>query len=193
MSVWRQKSHNETSRIVPSLSFTCKPPLFRSGAEGNRTPDLRRAKSDAECRRRSPLFRNSCKTKYLPLGAFVSVRRCSRGLVYYWCTGATQDASAPSIEDGAFVCTAGCIDTDPSAGRCNFGRSEKTPSSRWRIRIMRCGSPSLKLAVPHHMLSGGEMEESMVNYNCVRFGVQHAETVRPPARCVICEDERCSS
>jgi hypothetical protein len=30
----------------------------------------------------------------------------------------------------------------------------------------------------------------MSNYMCVRCGVQYAATVRPPARCAICEDER---
>ena len=30
----------------------------------------------------------------------------------------------------------------------------------------------------------------MVNYICVRCGVQHAAAARPPARCDICEDER---
>ena len=30
----------------------------------------------------------------------------------------------------------------------------------------------------------------MVNYVCVRCGVQYAATVGPPARCDICEDER---
>ena len=30
----------------------------------------------------------------------------------------------------------------------------------------------------------------MVSYICVRCGVQYAATVRPPARCAICEDER---
>src|SRR3712207_4660848 len=30
----------------------------------------------------------------------------------------------------------------------------------------------------------------MANHICVRCGVQYAATVRPPARCAICEDER---
>jgi glyoxylase-like metal-dependent hydrolase (beta-lactamase superfamily II) len=30
----------------------------------------------------------------------------------------------------------------------------------------------------------------MVSYICVRYGVQYAATVSPPARCAICEDER---
>jgi hypothetical protein len=30
----------------------------------------------------------------------------------------------------------------------------------------------------------------MTNYICVRCGVQYAATVRPPAHCDICEDER---
>jgi len=42
------------------LRFTCKRRSFRGGAEGIRTPDLRRAKSEHYYRRRSPLFRNTC-------------------------------------------------------------------------------------------------------------------------------------
>jgi glyoxylase-like metal-dependent hydrolase (beta-lactamase superfamily II) len=34
------------------------------------------------------------------------------------------------------------------------------------------------------------MEKRMVNYICVRCGVQYTATVGPPARCAICEDER---
>jgi hypothetical protein len=34
----------------------------------------------------SPLSRNACKIALLSLAAFTSVRRCSCGLVYYWCT-----------------------------------------------------------------------------------------------------------
>jgi hypothetical protein len=30
----------------------------------------------------------------------------------------------------------------------------------------------------------------VANYTCVRCGVRYAATVRPPARCAICEDER---
>ena len=44
-----------------SLRFTCKTRSLRSGAEGIRTPDLRRAKSDPKCRGCSLLFKNSCK------------------------------------------------------------------------------------------------------------------------------------
>jgi hypothetical protein len=68
--------------------FSCKSSRSQSGAEGIRTPDLRRAKSDPYRRGCSLVFRNTCKIGYWPLKAFVSVRRCSRGLVYYWCTGA---------------------------------------------------------------------------------------------------------
>jgi hypothetical protein len=46
VSGWCQKRHNETLRIVPSLSFTCKPGYSTSGAEGILTPDLHRAKAD---------------------------------------------------------------------------------------------------------------------------------------------------
>ena len=44
-----------------SLRFTCKTRNFQSGAEGIRTPDLPRAKSGHYYRRRSPLFKNTCK------------------------------------------------------------------------------------------------------------------------------------
>jgi hypothetical protein len=62
---------------------------YRSGAEGIRTPDLRRAKSESNYRSRSPLFKKCCKIGDLCLGAFVLIRRCSRGLVYYWCKRAS--------------------------------------------------------------------------------------------------------
>jgi hypothetical protein len=66
--------------------ITCNTVVFRSGAEGSRTPDLRRAKSRYYCRACSSLFKNTCKFEYSPLEAFMGVRRCSCGLVYYWCT-----------------------------------------------------------------------------------------------------------
>ena len=46
--------------IVFNLQIT----HFISGAEGTRTPGLRRAKSEPYCRRRSLLFRKSRKTAY---------------------------------------------------------------------------------------------------------------------------------
>src|SRR5215204_2738667 len=67
------------------LRFILQIATFFSGAEGIRTPDLRRAKSDLHCRGCSQAVRNACKTADLPLGAFISVRRCSPRLVYYWC------------------------------------------------------------------------------------------------------------
>ena len=68
-----------------SFAFHLQNCTFQSGAEWTRTPGLRRAKSGLRYRGRSVLFKIACKIEYLPLGAFVSVRRCSRGLVYYWC------------------------------------------------------------------------------------------------------------
>ncbi len=65
--------------------LTCKTACSSSGAEGIRTPDLRRAKSGAYRRRSSPLFRNTCKSADFSVAHFVLVRRCSYGLVYYWC------------------------------------------------------------------------------------------------------------
>ena len=51
------------------MCFSCNVPNFQSGAEGSRTPDFRRAKSDSKSR---------------------GVRRRSPGLVYYWCTDRTS-------------------------------------------------------------------------------------------------------
>ena len=47
--------------LILGSSFPCKILVFSSGAEGLRTPDLRRAKSGLYYRRRSPLFKNTCK------------------------------------------------------------------------------------------------------------------------------------
>jgi hypothetical protein len=58
---------------------------FSGWSRGGRTPALRLAKSKPLYRSRSPLFKITCKISYLPLEAFVPVRCCSRGLVYYWC------------------------------------------------------------------------------------------------------------
>jgi hypothetical protein len=63
----------------------------RSGAEGSRTPDLRRAKSGPYCRGSSPLFKNACKIALLSLAAFASVRCYSCGLVCYWCKRAVTN------------------------------------------------------------------------------------------------------
>ena len=60
--------------------------IFPSGRCWVRTSDLCRVKSDPGCRSCSPLFRNACKIALLSLPVFTSVRRCSCGLVYYWCT-----------------------------------------------------------------------------------------------------------
>ena len=95
----RRASHASASLHSPprpALRFTAlrSPTTLcsQSGAEGIRTPDLRRAKSEPYCRGCSLLFKNTCKSAELPLEAFVGVRRRSRGLVYYWCT---QEGSAP--------------------------------------------------------------------------------------------------
>src|SRR5215208_6909582 len=66
--------------------ITCKQAHFRSGAEGIRTPDLRRAKAESHHRSRSRLFKNTCKTANSRLCSFAVVRSRSRGLVYYWCS-----------------------------------------------------------------------------------------------------------
>ena len=52
------------------------------GAEGIRTPDLRRAKSGPYRRGDSPLFRTSRKMAYFLYERLASVRLSSRG----WCT-----------------------------------------------------------------------------------------------------------
>ncbi len=50
-----------TELVTLTLYFTCESSIFRSGAEGIRTPDLRRAKADSYCRDCSPVFKNPCK------------------------------------------------------------------------------------------------------------------------------------
>ena len=74
-----------TGRSSLIRSFSCKAQVSRSGADGIRTHALRRAKSEPYRRGRSPLFRNTCKLADFSVAHFVIVRRCSRGLVYYWC------------------------------------------------------------------------------------------------------------
>ncbi len=62
------------------LSFTCKSLCFASGAEGIRTPDLRRVKAKRRRRGRSPVFRYGSKSGD-PLPRLVAdVRRRSPGL-----------------------------------------------------------------------------------------------------------------
>ncbi len=74
------------SGIDPTNGVTCKTlPRGDSGAEGSRTPDLRRAKSKAYYHGYSPLFKITYKIECLPLEAFATVRHCLCGLVYYWC------------------------------------------------------------------------------------------------------------
>src|SRR5215204_6460665 len=58
---------------------------YRSGAEGNRTPDLRRAKSGHYYRRCSWLFKNSAKSRFCPwqhswVFAVIRVDWCTTGV-----------------------------------------------------------------------------------------------------------------
>jgi hypothetical protein len=55
--------------LILGLSFACKTASSLSGAEGIRTPDLRRAKSKPHYRGSSLLFKNTCKIVDLPLEA----------------------------------------------------------------------------------------------------------------------------
>ena len=73
------------SELIPEFDSPCKLAIFSSGAGGIRTPDLRRAKSGHYRRRRSSLFRKSCKTAYSLYKRLAIFHRRSRGLVYHWC------------------------------------------------------------------------------------------------------------
>src|SRR5215207_1164267 len=79
------EAQNRLRGLHTRFAFYLQNSTFYSGAEGNRTPDLRLAKSDPKHRSCSLTFKIACKTALLPLEVFVSVRCCSRGLVYYWC------------------------------------------------------------------------------------------------------------
>jgi hypothetical protein len=68
--------------FIAALRFTYKTASFESGAEGSRTPELRRAKLGYYHRSCSPLFKNTCKTESLALVLAVPVRGRSCGLVY---------------------------------------------------------------------------------------------------------------
>jgi len=72
-------------RYLTPLGQQCGMVPLLLGLLGIRTPDLRRAKSGPYYRGRSPLFKNTCKSTYSSITHFLVVRRCSRGLVYYWC------------------------------------------------------------------------------------------------------------
>jgi hypothetical protein len=82
---WRGKAYTASGQLMVSLNSACKLLHLRSGAEGIRTPDLRRAKSDPRYRHCSLVFKNTCKIADLILEVFVGVRSRSPGLVYYWC------------------------------------------------------------------------------------------------------------
>ena len=86
----------------------------QSGAEGSRTPDLRRAKSRYYYRPRSPLFKIACKIALLPLAAFACVRRRSCGLVYYWCKQTLDITSLP-----AHLCTTQACLARPARSSCD--------------------------------------------------------------------------
>jgi hypothetical protein len=60
-------AHNLLSVSSLPLRFTCKTRSFRSGAEGIRTPDLRRAKSEHYYRGCSSLFKNTTPKVGVPL------------------------------------------------------------------------------------------------------------------------------
>ena len=83
--------------------FTCKSAYFVSGAEGIRTPDLRRAKA---ARYFAGLFRrlqNCCKCKYLAYYAFPKLSGDLLGLLHGCCTkleSRTFAVAAPSGRRG---------------------------------------------------------------------------------------------
>ena len=76
------------------FSFTFDLPIciFSNVADGIRTHALRRAESRHYYRVCLLLFKNTCKIASLSPDISVFVRPRSRGLVYCWCTGATQSA-----------------------------------------------------------------------------------------------------
>jgi hypothetical protein len=68
--------------LISCFAFLLQSLCFLSGAEGIRTSDLRRAKSEHYYHACSLLFKITCKIALLPLATFASVRGCSHGLVY---------------------------------------------------------------------------------------------------------------
>ena len=80
--------------LIFASRFSCKTLFSKSGAEGIRTPDLRRAKADSYCYGCSLLFKNSCKQAYSILCIVVSVRRCLSGLLHGCCTAGYQTDSS---------------------------------------------------------------------------------------------------
>ena len=72
---------------IEGVSFPAFCRAFPSGRCWVRTSDLCRVKSRYCYLGGSPLFRNARKSADSSLAHVVGVRRCSRGLVYYWCKG----------------------------------------------------------------------------------------------------------
>src|SRR4028118_1368894 len=68
------------------LSFTCKCPLLRSGAEGIRPPDLRRAKAARHFSEPFRSLQNSCKQAHFCSIAFPGISGDLLGLLHGCCT-----------------------------------------------------------------------------------------------------------
>src|SRR5215213_6874065 len=81
-----KKGWDKTQSFLISLRSTCKSPYFQSGAEGIRTPDLRRAKA-ARCFAASfRSMQNRCKQLYFRDDAFLCISGVLLGLLHGCCT-----------------------------------------------------------------------------------------------------------
>ena len=68
------------------VRFTCKYVLFLSGAEGIRTPDLRRAKAARYFAGRFSSVQNACKLSCFRVDTFPSISGDLLGLLHGCCT-----------------------------------------------------------------------------------------------------------
>lgn len=97
----RQTVANRVEAGAPAYprfrGFTCKTTLSRSGRCWFRTSDLCRVNAKAWRRRCSPMSRNAWKPRHSSQQHPAAVRRCSHGLVYYWCKGIRPDTATPMV------------------------------------------------------------------------------------------------
>src|SRR5215218_936689 len=93
-----------------SRSFsTCKTSAFSSGAEGVRTPDLRRAKAARYFARGFWSLQNACKWQYFCVDAFPSISGDLLGLLHGCCT-----AGKACIRTRSGMITIGLEGRDPT-------------------------------------------------------------------------------
>src|SRR5215217_1299550 len=76
---------NAHHHLTP-IGLLWKAVIFRSGAEGIRTPDLRRAKAARYFAGAFRSLQNSCKSPYLLFGALLKVSGYLLGLLHGCCT-----------------------------------------------------------------------------------------------------------